>query len=84
MWLDPKRAMCNESECSYHSQPQAEGERMVNPKAEDNERDDLENLLRAAHRYADGRKAGLSKDQLDALRLELAWALKMMDDDSRS
>jgi len=84
MWLDPKRAMCKESECSYHSQPQAEGERMVNPKAEDNERDDLEKLLRADNRCADGCKAGLSRDQLDALKLELAWALKMMDDDPRS
>ena len=57
---------------------------MVNLKAEDDDRDDLEKLLRAAHRYADGCKAALSKDQLDALRLELARALEMMDDDSRS
>jgi hypothetical protein len=83
MWPDPKGAICQDSEYSYHSQPQTKV-RMVNSKAEDNDHDDLERLLRAAHRYADGCKAGLSKDQLDALRLELARALKMMDEDSRS
>jgi hypothetical protein len=55
---------------------------MADGKAGD--RKELERLLRAAHRFADRCWSGLSKDQLEKLRQELADALKQVDDNPRS
>jgi hypothetical protein len=40
----------------------------------------FERLLNAAYRYTDGHKAGLSEEELDGLRRELAQILEEMDD----
>ena len=51
------------------------------------DRDDFaafERLLNAAYRYTDGHKAGLSEEELDGLRRELAQILEEMDDRAES
>jgi hypothetical protein len=42
----------------------------------------LERLLKTAHNFADGHKAGIPKEELENLRLEFAKALEMMEDRS--
>jgi hypothetical protein len=42
----------------------------------------LERLLKAAHNFADGHKAGIPKEELEKVRLEFAKALEMMEDKS--
>jgi hypothetical protein len=42
----------------------------------------LERLLKAAHNFADGHKAGIPKEELEKVRLEFAKALEMMEDRS--
>ena len=42
----------------------------------------LERLLKAAHKFADGHKAGIPKEELEKVRLEFAKALEMMEDKS--
>jgi DNA-binding MurR/RpiR family transcriptional regulator len=49
----------------------------------DDDREHFENLLSAAHRFADACEARLSEDQLEKLRDELADALKQMDEDAK-
>jgi hypothetical protein len=44
----------------------------------------FEGLLNAAYRYTDGHKAGLSEEELDGLRQELAQILEEMDDRAES
>ena len=41
----------------------------------------LERLLKAAQKFADGRKAGIPKEELEKLRLEFARALEVMDEE---
>jgi hypothetical protein len=43
----------------------------------------FERLLRAAHKFAAGHKIGISKEELEKLRQELARTLEMMDEESK-